>query len=51
MYESSSSIVHHFFPLNVQVLEKNFLRKSCCISENQHKYTLKNITFAHITYV
>ena len=45
------SIVHHFFPLNVQVLEKNFLRKSCSISENWHKCTSKNINFAHITYV
>ena len=45
------SIVHHFFPLNVQVLEKSFLSKSCSISENLHKTTLKNINFAHITYV
>ena len=45
------SIVHHFFPLNVQVLEKKFLRKSCSISENKHKATLKNINFAFITYV
>ena len=45
------SIVHHFFPLNVQVLEENFLRKGCSISENLHKTTLKNINFAHITYV
>ena len=45
------SIVHHFFPLIVQIPEKNFLRKSCSISENQHKTTLKNINFAHITYV
>ena len=45
------SIVHHFFPLNVQVLEKSFLRKSSSNSENQHKTTLKNITFAHIAYV
>ena len=45
------SIVHHFFPLNVQVPEKSFLRKGCSISENQHKTTLKNINFAHITYV
>ena len=35
------SIVHHFFPLNVQVLEKNFLGKSCFISENYGKTTLK----------
>ena len=27
------SIVHHFFALNIQVLEK-CLRKSCSISEN-----------------
>ena len=45
------SIVHHFFPLIVQIPEKNFLRKSCSISENQHKTTLKNINFAHITYI
>ena len=45
------SIVHHFFPLNVQVLEKIFLRKSCSISENLPKATLENINFAHITYI
>ena len=45
------SIVHHFFPLNVQVLEKSFLRKSGSISENKHKTNLKNINFAYITYV
>ena len=28
------SIEHHFFPLKVQVLEKNFLRKGCFRSEN-----------------
>ena len=35
------SIVHHFFPINVEDLEKNFFRKNCSISENQHKTTLK----------
>ena len=45
------SIVHQFFPLNVQVLEKSFLKKSCSISENEHKNTLKNINFAYITYI
>ena len=45
------SIVHHFFPLIVQVLEKNFLRKSCSIGENLHKTTLKNMNFAHIKYI
>ena len=45
------SIVHHFFPLNVKVPEKNFLRKNCSMSENYHKTTLKNINFAHITYM
>ena len=45
------SIVHHIFPLNVQVLEKNLSRKSCSISENSHKTTLKNINFAQITYI
>ena len=28
------SIEHHFFPLYVQKLEKNFLRKSLSLSEN-----------------
>ena len=51
MYESSKVNCTSFFPLNVQVLEKSYLRKSCSISENKHKYTLKNITFAHKTYV
>ena len=35
------SIVHHFLPLNVQVLEKSFLSKNCSISEKQPKTTLK----------
>ena len=43
------STVHHLFPLSVQVLEKNFLRKSCSIGRNLHKTTLKNINLAHIT--
>ena len=47
MYESSKVNCTTFFPLNVQVLEKNFLRKSCSISKNKHKTTLKNINFAH----
>ena len=34
------SIVHPFFPLNVQFLEKNFSRISFSISENQHKKLL-----------
>ena len=34
-------IVHNFFLLIVQDLEKNFLRKKCFISENEHKNTLK----------
>ena len=45
------SIVHHFYPFNVQVLEKNYLRESCSISENLHKTTLKSINFAHKTYI
>ena len=28
------SPVNHFFPLNLQFLKKNFLGKSCSISEN-----------------
>ena len=52
MYESSKvNCTSFFFPLNVQVLEEKFLRKICSISRNIHKYTLKKITFAHITYV
>ena len=46
-----SSIAHHPFPLNVQVLEKKFIRKSCSISENEQKTTFKNINFALITYM
>ena len=34
MYESSKVNCTSCFPLNVQVLEKNFLRKSGCLSEN-----------------
>ena len=45
------SIVRHCFPLNVQVLEKSFLTKSCSISENQHKTVLENINFAHTNYL
>ena len=51
MYESSKVKYTSFFPLNVQVLETNFLRKSCSNSKNYLKTTLKNINFAHITYV
>ena len=45
------SIAHHRFPLNVQALEKNFMRKSCSISKNELKTTLKIIIFALITYM
>ena len=45
------SIAHHFFHLYVQILEKNFLRKSFSISENKQKTNLRNINFAHITYI
>ena len=38
------SIIHHFFPLNVQVLEKNFLRKSYHISGS--KIIVKGFNFA-----
>ena len=51
MYESSNVNSTSFFPLNVQVLEKNFLRKSCSISKNKHKTTSKNINSDHIPYV
>ena len=42
------SYVHHFFPLNVQVIEKNYLKKICSISENKHKTTLENVNCAQI---
>ena len=51
MYESSKVNCTSFFPLSVQVLEKSFLRKSCSMSQNYYKHTLKNITFANKTYV
>ena len=51
MFESSKVNCTSFFPLNVKVLEKSFLSKSCSISEIQHKTTIKNIKFAHVTYV
>ena len=35
------SIVHHFFPLNLQLLVKYFVEKNCLISETTHKTTLK----------
>ena len=42
------SYVHHFFPLNLQVIEKSYLRKICSISENKRKTALKNVNCAHI---
>ena len=45
------SIVHHFIPLIVQVLEKSFLTKCCSISENQHKPALEYINLAHTKYL
>ena len=45
------SILLHFIPLTVQVLEKSFLAKSCSISENQHKTALENINLAHTKYL
>ena len=42
------SFVHHFSPLNVQVIEKNYLRKICSINENKRKTALKNVNCAHI---
>ena len=42
------SYVHHFFPLNVQVIEKSYLRKICSISENKRKTALENVNCAHI---
>ena len=35
------SIVHHFFPLNLQPLVKHLVEKNCLISEKSHKTTLK----------
>ena len=45
------SIVHHFIPLIVQVLEKSFITKCCSISENQHKTALENINLTHTKYL
>ena len=39
------SIVNHFFPLNVQGLEKNFLGKSFSISEKITQSYFKNYQF------
>ena len=54
MYESSKSIADHFLPLNVQVLAKNFLRKSCSISAKltqiyfkKHQFCSDNICMSH----
>ena len=54
MYESSKSIADHFLPLNVQVLAKNFLRKSCSISAKltqiyfkKHQFCSLNICMSH----
>ena len=48
------SIVHHFFPLNVQVLEEKFLRKSCSISKKltqiyfkKHQFCSYNVYTSH----
>ena len=48
------SIVHHSFLLNVQVLEKSFLRKSCPISDKltqnyfkKHQFSSQNIYMSH----
>ena len=45
------SPIRHFFPLNVQVLEKIFLRKSRSLRENKHKTILEKINFALMTYI
>ena len=46
------SIVHHFFALNVQVPEKNFLRKSCSISEKLTRNYFKKHQFcSYIKYM
>ena len=46
------SVVHHFFPLNVQVLEKNFLRKSYSISETlTQNYFKKHQFCSYIIYM
>ena len=35
------SFVHHFFPLNLQLLEKYFVKKVCLISRKSQKTNLK----------
>ena len=42
------SYVHHFFPLIVQDIKKNYLRKTCSMNENKRKNALKNVNCAHI---
>ena len=51
MYESSKvkRIVH--FPLNVQVLEKNFWGKSCSFSKTNTKQQSKNQICSHNIYM
>ena len=44
-------LVHHFFPLKVQVLEKNFLRESCSISENKQRLLKKHQFCTHNKYM
>ena len=45
------SIVHHFFPLNLQLLEKLFVKKICLISEKSNETTLKTSICSHIIYM
>ena len=42
------SIAHHYFPLNIQVLEKNSVEKVVPLVKTNTK-NFKNIHFAHIT--
>ena len=47
------SIVHHFFPLNVQVLEKNFIRKIVPLVKTnpnilkKHQFCSYNVYMSH----
>ena len=47
-----TSIVHRYFPLNLQVLEKNFLRDCCSLSENKtQNYFRKDQFCSHNIYM
>ena len=47
------SIVHQFFPLKLQVREKNFLIESCFLNEIYYKTTIlkKKLSTAQTSYI